>query len=478
MEMIEMTERKSGYAKNGFSHQTVFDVLVIGGGITGATMAAYLGNAGKKVAVIEKDFSEQDRIVGELLQPGGVKKLHELGLADCLEGIDSAPVSGYAIFKEGKQIHVPYPESGFLGRGFHNGRFVQQLRAKITNHPNITLFEGTAVNLLRNTEGKINGAHFSERFSDEELEIKAHLTLVSDGFFSIFRKELSDNKPKLSGFFLGLVLKNTALPYPNHGHVFITDTSPFLAYPISRNEIRMLIDFPGTMPPKKSEALKKELRVRILPFLHESLHEAFLCAVEEGDFKVMPNHYMPGKPKIEEGAALLGDALNMRHPLTGGGMTACFTDILALGQLLATCEDFSNRRAVKQLLHQFYTEKRRENSTINILADALYRVFIHKPLADACFEYLARGGKFAEEPVSILSGISRNRKLLISHFFAVAGFGAKNLLRKGKGMGSAYRMVNNAFQIVYPLIMNEKPGLAEKIILKSGKLVFPATQQQ
>jgi squalene monooxygenase len=64
-------------------------------------------------------------------------------------------------------------------------------------------------------------------------------------------RKLSDNKPKLSGFFLGLVLKNTALPYPNHGHVFITDTSPFLAYPISRNEIRMLLTFREPCRPRK-----------------------------------------------------------------------------------------------------------------------------------------------------------------------------------------------------------------------------------
>lgn len=35
---------------------------------------------GRRVHVIERDLSEQDRIVGELLQPGGYLKLIELGL--------------------------------------------------------------------------------------------------------------------------------------------------------------------------------------------------------------------------------------------------------------------------------------------------------------------------------------------------------------------------------------------------------------
>lgn len=35
---------------------------------------------GRQVHVIERDFTEPDRIVGELLQPGGYLKLIELGL--------------------------------------------------------------------------------------------------------------------------------------------------------------------------------------------------------------------------------------------------------------------------------------------------------------------------------------------------------------------------------------------------------------
>ncbi len=35
---------------------------------------------GRRVLVLERDLSEPDRIVGELLQPGGYLKLVELGL--------------------------------------------------------------------------------------------------------------------------------------------------------------------------------------------------------------------------------------------------------------------------------------------------------------------------------------------------------------------------------------------------------------
>lgn len=42
--------------------------------------SSYLLQNGRRVLVIERDLTEQDRIVGELLQPGGYLKLMELGL--------------------------------------------------------------------------------------------------------------------------------------------------------------------------------------------------------------------------------------------------------------------------------------------------------------------------------------------------------------------------------------------------------------
>lgn len=35
----------------------------------------------------------------------------------------------------------------------------------------------------------------------------------------------------------------------------------------------------------------------------------------------MNNRSMPAAPSTTPGALLLGDSFNMRHPLTGGGMT-------------------------------------------------------------------------------------------------------------------------------------------------------------
>ena len=49
---------------------------------------------GRRVLLLERDLTQPDRIVGELLQPGGYLMLKKLGLADATDEIDAQKVGG------------------------------------------------------------------------------------------------------------------------------------------------------------------------------------------------------------------------------------------------------------------------------------------------------------------------------------------------------------------------------------------------
>ena len=91
---------------------TQWDVIVVGAGVAGASLAYALGNEGRNVLLLERDLSEPVRIVGELLQPGGYLKLKELGLEHCVDKIDAQKVYGYAMYKDGGEALVGYPLEG------------------------------------------------------------------------------------------------------------------------------------------------------------------------------------------------------------------------------------------------------------------------------------------------------------------------------------------------------------------------------
>lgn len=114
-----------------------FDVIVVGAGIAGPAVAVGFAKQGRKVLVLERDLSEPDRIVGELLQPGGIEALKRLGLQHCVDDIGASIVDGYEIFFYDREVRIPYPllpnGKPATGRGFHHGRFVMNLRKAMYN---------------------------------------------------------------------------------------------------------------------------------------------------------------------------------------------------------------------------------------------------------------------------------------------------------------------------------------------------------
>ncbi|KAK4797685.1 hypothetical protein SAY86_030011 [Trapa natans] len=443
------------------------DVIIVGAGVAGSALAHTLGKEGRRVHVIERDLTEPDRIVGELLQPGGYLKLIELGLEDCVEEIDAQRVYGYALFKDGKNTRISYPlekfDSDVSGRSFHNGRFIQRMRKKVATLPNVRMEQGTVTSLIEEN-GIIKGVHYKTK-SGQELEAYAPLTIVCDGCFSNLRRSLCKPKVDIPSHFIGLVLENCQLPYPNHGHVILADPSPILFYQISSTEVRCLVDVPGKkLPSVGNGEMANYMKTAVAPQVPSEIRNAFIAAIEKGNIRSMPNRSMPADPQPRPGALLLGDAFNMRHPLTGGGMTVALSDIVVLRDLLRPLSDLHDADALCKYLESFYTLRKPVASTINTLAGALYKVFSASPdqarkeMRQACFDYLSLGGVFSNGPVALLSGLNPKPLSLVLHFFAVAVYGVGRLLvpfPSPKRLLIGARLISGASSIIFPILKAE-----------------------
>ncbi|CAI9287003.1 unnamed protein product [Lactuca saligna] len=51
---------------------------------------------------------------------------------------------------------------------------------------------------------------------------------------------------------------------------------------------------------------------------------------------------MPAEPKTTPGVIIVGDALNMRHLITGGGMSVALLDVVLLRDLLRPIDDLND----------------------------------------------------------------------------------------------------------------------------------------
>lgn len=423
-----------------------FDVIIVGAGIIGPSLSVALAKQGRKVLVVERDLKEPNRIVGELMQPGGLKALKSLGMSSATEDIDAIPVYGYQIFYHKSGIELPYtinPETGKKeeGRSFHHGKFIMKLRKIMQEQKGITVLEATVTDILKDEkQDKVIGVRTKDS-NGLIKEFKSSITVIADGTTSKFRKEFIPVKPVVKSQFVGLVLKDADIPNPYHGHVILGDHAPVLIYQIGTHETRILCDIRGNgpLPSISNGEMRDHLLKEVVPNIPEKIAPSVKAAIDEGKFRSMPNQFLPSTDPADfpRGMIVLGDAWNMRHPLTGGGMTVALNDVVMLAKHLSTVKDLSDWASVTGHLTDFYWERKNLGSVINILAQALYSLFAAdnenlRILQRGCLRYFQRGGLCVSEPISLLSGILPKPIVLIHHFFSVAFYAIRcNFVDKG-----------------------------------------------
>lgn len=481
-----------------------YEVVVIGAGVVGCALGKALADQGRKVLVVERDIRCPNRIVGELGQPAMIDALADLGMSDVVEDIDAVNVTGYGLLYRGKDAGLVYPKMGdgklAHGVSFHHGNFISSLRAKLVDTDNVELCQATALELTRAFEGTpdevVTGVSLRVRAApgsdgapaSEDIEVRAGLTVVCDGCHSRFRVRAQTGAlgdagvaptVRVKSHFVGAILKDITLPYDKCGNVFLIKPSPCLMYQIGTHDTRVLVDVKGTKLPPRPE-LVKYLTDFVAPQLPESVRAAYLEAISDpAALQSMPCQSMPAFNISTPGVFLVGDSLNMRNPLTGGGMTVGLRDVVLLRDLWGSIPDLSDKAAVSGTRARFLSQRKEKVSVINVLASALYDVFSVEredfdELREACFLYLAAGGVFTSGPVGFLSGLNSSPAFLVAHFFAVAAYGTYRVVTPiptVRKVVTAASLFTEAAQIMLPLLVRE--GITPLGYL--GRLIYSRT---
>ncbi|KAI1168677.1 squalene epoxidase [Nemania serpens] len=449
------------------------DVVVVGAGVFGCAVANTLANQGRSVILLERWMKEPNRIVGELLQPGGYQSLQRLGLDHCVEDIDAVTSVGMDVIWYGKDMAMkyPYPNEGRRplvrspglpadghgngsangktkhdeqdeqdasrpkGRSFHHGRFIMQLRRTCMRNSNITIFETEVVDTVKGEDSpEILGVQtrtVNPATGEKEADcFFGQLTIIADGYASRFRKEYIGRAPVVRSKFYALELIDCVLPHAGYGHVVIGGKTLCLLYQIGTHETRALVNVPEKLPEAAPAAggVRGYLANVVLPQLPPSVQPSFRAALQKDD-KIpasMPNSWLPPtKQGSHPGLVLLGDAMNMRHPLTGGGMTVALNDAILLSEELSPdrVPHLSDHAAVRRAMAALHWRRKHLTSIINVLAQALYSLFAAEDknlakLQRGCFAYFEMG--WSADPMGFLGGTIQRPLLLAYHFFTVA----------------------------------------------------------
>lgn len=448
-----------------------YDVIVIGAGVVGPCIATAMARQGRKVLIVEREWDEPNRIVGELMQPSGLKSLKQLGMIKAVNNIGAVETTGYNISYHGKNLTIPYPTKDILttidttpvqdvikkgdedkmdvndkslvakvweedervrGAAFHHGKFLTNLRTICLNESNVTKLDANVTEILKEGAKAIGIQATLNNDEKTKKKIYSKLVVCCDGIYSKFRKELSsEHVPKIGSYFAGLDLIDAKLPAPNHGHVILGKHAPVLMYQISTHHTRILCAIRSEKLPSKATVIEY-LKNTVSKSLPKETQPAFEKALNNNNnttdvYRAMPNQFLTAILNDVPGLVVVGDALNMRHPLTGGGMTVGLNDAVLVTKLLSPekIPDLADDISILEQMIEFHTERKNLAAVVNVLSIALYSLFAADSkylelLQQGCFAYFLKGGECVNGPVSLLSGLCPNFFTLFYHFFSVA----------------------------------------------------------
>jgi 2-polyprenyl-6-methoxyphenol hydroxylase-like FAD-dependent oxidoreductase len=323
------------------------DVVIIGGGIGGGTMATVLARSGLEAVVLERETTYPDRVRGEWIAPWGVVELQRLGLLELLHANGALHV----------QRNIPYDENWSAdvaeGRALDFTKLPLDVAGPLCiGHPLMcNLFAASAVSAgakvlkgvseIEVTAGASPVVAFSS--NDASVELKPRLVIGADGRNSIVRKQLgfevlADEPHNLLG---GMLVSNVP-DFPRDIQVIGTeDRFHFLVFPQGQHMVRLyacydFADRKRFSGPSREALLLQAFGLNCLPYA-----EPILAGTPISSFNSYSNEdHWVDDPTVD-GVVLIGDAAGHNDPVTGQGVSITARDVRIVSDILLTGKNWT-----------------------------------------------------------------------------------------------------------------------------------------
>jgi len=180
------------------------DVLVVGGGPSGAACAYWLAQAGHDVVVVEKKTFPREKTCGDGLTPRAVRQLDDMGLSDALT--HHHRFGGLRSIAFGQTLELKWPSHAELpDYGYVVTRHdLDALVAEGAEKAGATVHEGAEALEPIIDDGDVRGA-VVRRKDGTTLEMRARYVVVADGANSRFGRALGTARDR--SYPLGMAIR-------------------------------------------------------------------------------------------------------------------------------------------------------------------------------------------------------------------------------------------------------------------------------
>lgn len=355
-----------------------YDVLIVGGGLVGSTLACALSGQGMRIALVESTKFEvrdepgyDDRAIA---LASGTRQVFE-GLG-CWDVLDSAATPIHQIHVSERRgfgfTRLHRDDEGLPALGYVVPARVlgKQLGRVVREAADVDLIIPATLQ-----EFSLDGDYATVEIEQagEVKTLRASLILAADGADSGIRDQLGMPVTR-DEYNQAAVITNisTQLPHRNIAYERFTETGPMAVLPMSENRCAVVWTI----------ALDAQEEIMALP------DDEFLARLQArfgyrlgrfervGKRQSYPLTFIKAREPVRHRLALIGNAAHTLHPIAGQGFNLGVRDIAVLAEVLVDAFRAGEDIGELSVLMRYRRWRRRDHQRVAAFTDGLARIFM------------------------------------------------------------------------------------------------------
>lgn len=353
-----------------------YDLIIVGGGLVGASLALSLSGCGLKMALVEAAIpgdsqpGYDDRAIA--LSYGSRRIFDGLGLwADIAP--DASPIRKIHVSDRGRFgfAHLDATEQGVDALGYVATARVlgRHLLGALRQKSDIELIAPARVTGFETRDQQV------QLMLDQDGEIRSlgtRLLVAADGSQSFIRETLGI-KTRRWEYGQSAVVANITPHLPHDGRAFerFTEAGPVALLPMTEDRCALV----WTVPDEKLEEILALDDAAFIARFQARFGFRLGRFLKVGRRQSYPLTMLQAKESVRPRVAIIGNAAHALHPIAGQGFNLGLRDVAALAEVLVQAAGEGRDPGSDKVLKAYDDWRRRDQQLVGLATDALARLF-------------------------------------------------------------------------------------------------------
>jgi 2-octaprenyl-6-methoxyphenol hydroxylase len=357
--------------------EPTYDVLIAGGGLVGASLAAALAPLPLKIAVVEAvpfgtrgQPSYDDRVTA--VSFGSRRIFESIGLWAAIAP-EATAIHHIHVSERGRlgatRFHAREAGVDALGYVVPNRVIGQALSAFLPAQSNISLIAPAKLIEFNEYSG---GLRAQLEAGDQQREIDARLLVAADGANSRIRERLG-----IAGhnwdYGQSAIICNVSVERPQDGVAYerFTDAGPLALLPMGDDRYALI----WTVEQARLEATLALDDAAFLSAAARPFNGRFGRFVKAGKRQAYPLSMVRAASQLQGRCVIAGNAAHSLHPIAGQGFNLSLRDVALLAETLSDIARSGGDVGNDPRLEAYVTARRRDQVGTALFTDFLTRIF-------------------------------------------------------------------------------------------------------